>query len=692
MENIDTLIKEAVKLQQQGDLAGAERLYRKIYSKDPKHFDSIFFLAGMHFERGEFEQAISLHKEAIEINPDDADIYNNMAVAYLSQQNYDAALTNFKHAVNLKPNYPDAYFNMAIALQQLGNKIEAESCYCRAIELKADFVEAYYNLGNIYFEQGELRKSAASFKRAADLRPDHFEACFSLGNALQELGAFDGAIEAYNRAANIIPNHEELFFNLALARQRAGNLNEAVLNYKKAISLKPDCAKYYYYLGNILLKQSKFEAAIRSFDLAIEYDPNYVDAYLNKGVCLFKIEKYSEAVVNYSRSIAINPNLPQVHYNLGIALFAQEKTHEAILCFKRSLELKPDYKDACLYLGNAHKSLLKMDKAIEYLSMAVKDEPGYDIARMNRALTLLLIGDYNKGWPEYEHRLLNKNYPRRAFPHPKWNGEPLNGKTILIHTEQGLGDTFQFARFLPYVKERGGRVVFECQKNLVDLMKRCSGIDEIIEYADDGAPAAVFDVHAPLLSLAGIFNITPDTVPNKTPYIYVDSDLKDELDSKIGHKESFRVGIVWSGNPKQPHNKHRACSLNDFAELGHIPGVIFFSLQKGEPALQAADPPKGLPIIDLDKDVDNFQETAAVISCLDLIISIDTSVAHLAGALGKPVWTLACYCPAWHLQLKRNDCVWYPTMRLFRQPSPHDWATVFKQAASELETAARKKQ
>ncbi|MCP3907085.1 MAG: glycosyltransferase family 9 protein, partial [Oceanicoccus sp.] len=290
--------------------------------------------------------------------------------------------------------------------------------------------------------------------------------------------------------------------------------------------------------------------------------------------------------------------------------------------------------------------------------------------------TLLLTGNYKKGWPEYEWRLKTKAHRLRDFHKPVWDGSTLNGKTILVHTEQGFGDTIHFIRYLPMIQAQGRNVIFECLPNLTRLLKNSAGINNIIERAPK--PTVKYDTHIPLLSLPGIFGTTLDSIPSGIPYITVNSELIEQWRTRFDKDNGFKVGIVWSGNRHNKKDHIRSCTLTDFAPLMEIPGTSFYSLQKGPASAEANNPPKGLEIINLDNEINDFADTAAAIAYLDLVISVDTAVVHLAGALGKPVWTLLHFAPDWRWLLNRNDSPWYPGMQLFRHTKGNDWTELFE--------------
>jgi len=683
MLELNEWIQLAVKYQEQGDLVSAENEYIKILTIYPDNFETGFLMGLLNLDRGDCDKAIIFLTKAAQINPD-ADVYNYLALAFLTQCNYKEAVKYFQKAVELKPDYADAFYNCGIALQKQGMVEDAILSYKRAIELKPDNAAAYHNLAILLCEHGRLEMSSVNYKRAIELDNHYFLAYNNFGDLLQKQGKLDDAVNSYKHAIYIKPDYCEAYFNLGVAYQRQLNYNDAVKCFKQAVTIKPDSAEYNYYLGNAFKNQGKFEDAINSYKNALKFKPEYAEVYLNLGVSYIKQGQPDESIECCYKAIEIKPDYAEAFYNLGIAFNDKGELDEAVKSYKRALQLKPGFKDVYVNLGNSYKNKLELDEAVKCFGLAVTGREGYDPARMNRALTWLLKGDYEKGWPEYEQRLAKKEYLRREFPYTRWDGSTLNGKTILVHAEQGFGDTMQFVRFLPLVKEMGGQIIFECQKSLTNLLQYCAGVDKIVASDGNVTPSVAFDVHLQLLSLPGISGVYLDSLPVKVPYIFPDTALVSYWKEKLSSNNNLKVGLVWGGNPKQSNDNNRSSTLACFSQLGSISGVTLYSLQKGEPASQLTNPPEGMNVVDFDDEMKDFSDTAAFIDNLDLVIAVDTAVAHLAGALGKPVWVLACYCPTWHLQLWRDDCAWYPSMRVFRQSEPHDWDSVLQQVAVSL--------
>ena len=407
---------------------------------------------------------------------------------------------------------------------------------------------------------------------------------------------------------------------------------------------------------------------------ALALNPAFAEAHRNLGLCLLKEGKHEEAISCSRRALELHPAFAEAHFDMGVAFRNKEMLDEAVHSYRRALELKPDYAAAYHNLGNALRGQLKLDEAAGCYRRALEAEPADAETHHNQALLMLLRGDFEQGWAESEWRWKTGVLPPRPFPQPRWNGQLLNSQAILLHAEQGLGDTIQFIRYAPLIKAFDGTVLVCCHKPLVRLLATCPGIDQIIAEGDE-LPA--FDVHLPLLSVPGVLGTTLETIPANVPYLFAKSQLVDEWRQRLADVKGFRIGINWHGRPGRGAFRLRDIPLECFAQIAELPGVRLISLQKERHELAGA----GFPIIDPGEDVDTahgaFMDTAAIMMNLDLVVSSDTSVPHLAGALGVPVWTALPFAPDWRWLLDRSDSPWYPTMRLFRQERAGDWASVF---------------
>jgi thioredoxin-like negative regulator of GroEL len=398
----------------------------------------------------------------------------------------------------------------------------------------------------------------------------------------------------------------------------------------------------------------------------LKQQPNNVQALHRLGVIASQVGKHEKAIPFYQKVLALVPNFAEAHFNLASALHNQDKIEEAIAHYQQGLTLNPNYPEVHLNLGAALKSQGRLEEAIAHYQQALTLNPNYPKAHYNLAEALLQHGDLSQGFTEYEWRWQLPHCPPRRFLQPLWDGSNLQGRRILLHAEQGLGDTIQFIRYAPLVAQQGGYVIVECQTPLLRLLATVPGINQLVA---QGAALPQFDVHLPLLSLPHLLGTTLETIPAQIPYLSPPESHDFRLEAPQGTR--LKVGIVWAGSPENPNNRHRSLDLDYFLKLLDVPGVAFYSLQKepGAADLARLGDQQGR-VQDLSDRVHDFADTAAAVAQLDLVITVDTSVAHLVGALGKPAWVLLAYDPDWRWLLGREDSPWYPSLRLFRQEYP----------------------
>ncbi|MCP4268486.1 MAG: tetratricopeptide repeat protein [Candidatus Brocadiaceae bacterium] len=678
------LFQEAHGLHQLGKLTEAAELYNNILKEQPDNINVIFLAGTLNLQQRNFEVACTFFRKVLELNPDYAMVHCNLGIALHESGRIDEAIKCYRKAITLKPNHVDTYFNLGNTLKQQGKLEDAVICYKSAIELNPNDANLYCNLGNTCREHGKLLEAIECYRQASELNPDNAGFHCNLGAALQKSGSLDEAILSYKEAVRLDPDYAMAYSNLGSVLQESGKLNEAIANYERAIEKNPDYAEAYNNLGISLLEKGEPEEAITCHKKAIELKPDCADTYNNLGTAFMEQGKLDDAITSYKKALLLKTEYAEAYNNLGTALMKQGKFDAAIISHKKAIGLKPDYAEAYNNLGTVLKESSKPLDAIASYKYATELNPDYAQAHLNTAFAFLLTENFKKGWQEYEWRLHLKGCTSKTSREPMWDGSSLDGKSILIYTEQGLGDAIQFIRYLPMVKAQGGFVIVECQKSLCHLLRNCDGIDEIVEIESNRKSLKQPDIRVPLLSLPGIFDITMDSIkPNKS-YIKPEPGLVSRWQRKLDNDKNFKVGIVWAGNPNHKNDKNRSCTLKDFAHLSTIPGLTLYSLQKGQNSAEADNPSNGMNIINLNNELNDFSDTAAAIVNLDLVITVDTSVAHLAGAIGKPVWTLLPFVPDWRWFLNRSDSPWYPSMRLFRQNKQYDLRGVFDQVKKAL--------
>ena len=475
-------------------------------------------------------------------------------------------------------------------------------------------------------------------------------------------------------------------FAAAIAHHQAGRLGDAVTFYRRSLALHPVYAEALQNLGSALADLGRSDDAIDCFHKALRLRPDYPMAHLNLGNSLWAKGQADEAIAAYGRAIALRPDFAEAHTFRAIVLGEQGRVDAAIAACRQALALQPGFPDAHNTLGNLLRMAGRVTEAVGCYRRALALAPGYPDAHFNLGMALLALGDFAAGWPEYEWRW---NTPQmmaatRRFTVPHWRGEAAVGQRLLIHAEQGLGDTVQFCRYARLAAERGLRVTVEAPRPLVRLLRSLPGIEAVVTA---GEPLPDVDLHCPMASLPLAFGTTLATIPSTVPYLSADpgavADWRARLAAVAG--DALRVGLVWAGNPsldrpsRAAMDRRRSLAPDRLTPLFGVPGVRFVSLQKGGPGL-----PDGAPIFDAMAEVVDFADTAAIVANLDVVIAVDTAVAHLAGVLGRPVFMLDRFDPDWRWMTGRRDSPWYPSLTIYRQPSPGDWESVLAEVTGDL--------
>jgi tetratricopeptide (TPR) repeat protein len=571
--------------------------------------------------------------------------------------------------------------DMAVQHHRAGRVVQAEQFYRQILVVDAQHVGALHLLGLLAHQVGRSDLAVEYISQALRLQPEFAEAHSNLGMALAKQGKLTEAVACYQVALRIKPGHAAAHNNLANAFRKQGRLAEAVASYQQALRIKPDIAQTHCNLGVALFEQGKVIEAVACQQQAVRLKPNYAEAHSNLGMVLAAQGKLTEAVAYYQEALRIKPDLAEAHCNLGVALLQQGKLTTAVACFEHALRLKQDYAQAHSNLGVALAEQGRLKEAVACYQQALLLEPDYAEAHVNLAYFWFLLGNFEEGWPEFEWRWKRRDFSPSPFHQPLWDGSRLQGQTILLFAEQGLGDTLHFIRYASLVQQNGATVIVRCQAPLLRLLATCAGIDRL---APEGTALPPFDVQAPLLSLPRIFRSNLATIPANIPYLSADPELRAHWQQQLSGVGEFKVGITWQGNPEHLLDRRRSVPLLAFEPLADVPGVRLVSLQKGPGREQLPDVADHLGVLDLADRLEDFADTAAVMSNLDLVITVDTAVAHLAGALGIPVWVALPVVPDWRWLLDREDSPWYPSMRLFRQRVRGDWEGVFERLAEAL--------
>jgi tetratricopeptide (TPR) repeat protein len=524
--------------------------------------------------------------------------------------------------------------------------------------------KAIFHQAVLLHQQGQLTQAQTLYENVLKSLPRDFNSLHLLGVISYQTNKHERAVELIAKAIGINPNMAEPYSNIGLALRALERLDEALASYDKALAIKPD----------------------------------YTEAYNNRGNVLKDLNRQDDALASYDKALALKPNYADAHFNRGNALLDLKRLDEALTSYDKALALKPDYADVYTNRATVLKDLKRLDAAIADYDRAIAIKPDFAGAYWNKSLALLLVGDFANGWELYEWRWLKGKKPpkQRYVAQPRWLGsESLKDKTILLHSEQGFGDTIQFCRYATLVEQLGATVLLEVQPPLLKLL---SGLEGVCQVVAEGETLPPFDYHCPLMSLPFAFKTTLGTIPADIPYIKADPSKATYWHNKLGVHDKPRVGLVWSGGfrPYQPEiwavNERRNIPLELISRI-NSPEIDFYSLQKGEPAesellrrKQEVWPEANL--FSFTQELNDFSDTAALIENLDLVLCVDTSTAHLAAAMGKPTWILNRFDSCWRWLLDRDDSPWYPTAKLYRQQQMGDWESVLEQVKTDLSKVA----
>lgn len=591
--------------------------------------------------------------------------------------------TEIRHSRNVTIHQA---FEQAVQHHQSGRLAEAEGLYRQILAAQPDHAEVLHMLGLLAHQAGHHDAAAELIGQAIALMPENAACRSNLTDVERVRRRFDAALAAGHRAIELRPDFAHAHNNLGNVFTDMGRPAEAIAAYRRTLELTPDDAEVCRNLANVLHATGRLEEAIAVFRTAVALQPDVAEAHHNLGNALLDTDRLAEAIGEHRLAIGLRPDFAEAHSSLGAGLRADGRFDEAIAAFRRAIELKPAFPNARIHLANALKDVGRVDEAVEACRSAVELNPDHASARMTLGTLELLAGDFERGWLNYEARWKKADFtsPKRDFQKPIWDGSPLEGRTLLIHAEQGFGDSIQFIRYAALAAGCGGPVVVECQRLLLDVFSTVPGIGQLVAAGD---PLPHFDVHIPVMSLPLAFRTMLETIPRNVPYVSADAGRRQFWRDWIGCENSrLKVGLVWAGRPTHLHDRRRSLQLGQLLPLFGVQGVGFINLQMDDRAAQIQELSAGQRILDPSGSIADFADTAALVAELDLVIAVDTAVAHLAGALGKPVWVLLPFSPDWRWLLGREDSPWYPTMRLFRQQRAKEWEPVIAEVRKQLQT------
>ncbi len=628
---------------------------KKIKIKSPKNLDA----ALQHFQSGNLQKAEELCRLTLQQNPNHSRTLYLLGKIFYYSEKYDHAIQYITKAIKINPKDSYYHLDLGLALLNKGMTGEAIDSFHHAQELKQHSPEVCLNLGVAFSNKGMAEKAIEHFKKAIEFNPEFAEAFNNLGVVLEGRDMLNDAMASYEKALKINPDYAEAHNNLANVRRKQGDFDKATEHYRKALTIKPDYAEAYNNLGNLLKDKCMIDEAIEHYKNAINLKPDYAEAY----------------------------------FNLGILYKNNNMLTEAIECYEKAVSLKSDYVNAYFNLGIMYESLNLLDKAVELYNKALSYKSDYADAHLNISLIMLKCGDFINGWKKHEWRKLKDDSHARPFPQSDWDGLPIRDKTLFISAEQGIGDEIMFASCIPELIAPNNSYILECNARLVPLLGRSFPEVEVIPYITtdhfDISQLPPADLKVAIASLPMFLRPDLSSFPQHTSFLVADNkkvEIWQERFKVLGNE--FKVGISWRGGSHDRVKNLRSIPLDLWSSILSIPGVQFINLQYGDCAeeLLSLKNKSGISVHDWEdsdplKDLDGF---AAQITALDLVISVDNSTVHMAGALGTPVWTLLPSACDWRWMVNFEDTPWYKTIRLFRQKEPGDWEDVIQRIASNL--------
>jgi len=653
-----SLFREGLGLHQQGQLAAAQAIYAQVLAEQPDHFDALHLTGAIALHHNQLAEALVWMDKALAINPHYATVYSNRGLTLQRLGRLDEALASYDQALALAPQdssvLADAHYNRGIALQALERLEEACASFSQAVALKPSLARQYVGLGHALLDAGHAENAIRLYDQAIAAQAADAQTHNSRGAALHSLDRWEEALPSYAQALALQPQYAEAWFNQGLALQRL----------------------------------QRTEEALASFDQAIAHRPSYAMAYCNRGYALQKLGRFGDALASYEQSLALDPHAADAHYNRGCALHKLYRTPEALASYEQAIALEPTYKSAYANRGLALLELKRPDEAIASYNQAIALNANDADAQWNKGLVHLIQGHYAQGWPLYEWGWKNGTRGNvRVWAQPLWLGqEGLAGKTILLYQEQGLGDVIQFCRYARHVKALGARVLLEVPKSLLRLMQTLDGVDMLVEtgVALTSPEIPAFDYQTPLGSLPLAFKTEVETIPDAAGYLRVDEANRSAWLERLGPKRKPRVGVVWSSASNFKSDAIRSMRLAEFMQCLDFDRFEVVCLQKViKPEDQATFDALGQMAFYGD-ELEDFADTAALASCMDVVVSTCTSVPHLTGALGIPTWVLLQYVPDWRWLLERRDSPWYASVKLFRQAERGEWGSVLAEVREAL--------
>jgi tetratricopeptide (TPR) repeat protein len=679
---LQDILSRAIWLHQNGRFDEALRGYRDVLKFDRDNFDALHLGGVCYIQMAAYEKGIKFISNAIKIKPGIGVAYSNLANAYQALGKNQLALQNYDKALKLTPDLADAWYNRGNSLKFLGRHSDAIESYNKALSFNAEYAEAYANRGDAKKDLGLLEEAIEDYSKAIALKANFAMAYCHRANCNFESKNFQDAALDFEAAINIDPLNADAYLGCGNVAMKLKNYDIAIDYYQRSLKLKPDQPESHLSIGLCFYEQKNYERAINFYQSAIRVQPTFALSYFNLGNVFADIDRHSEAIIEYKKVVKLDQDFKDVYLNMGNSYVALHDYENAIVAYLKSVEMENEKKKPLINLGNAFGNIRQFDKAEAAYDQAIALDPDFADAYFSKSFLYLLNKKYIEGFQLYEWRwkIEKPTSTIRDFNKPLWLGQDdIQGRSILLHAEQGLGDTIHFCRYIKAVKTLGFKTICEVQPPLYDLMRDLEGVDEVV---CAGSQLPDFDYHCPLGSLPLAFKTDLNSIPADTPYLHVDEEKRTKWKNILGPKVKLRIGLVWSGNKVHINDRNRSIPLQTL--VSQLPdGIDYISLQKeiresDRSALEASR------IRFLGDQIEDFSDTAALCDLVDLVISVDTSVAHLSGALGKATWIFLPFAPDWRWLLDHDDSPWYPTVRLYRQDQARDWSVVLNRAAEDI--------
>jgi len=725
-------LQEGYALHQSGNLSAADQLYRKILEREPEHVDALYLRGRLCGQCGELTEATQCLARAIELMPYLVDAHVDLGNVYRLQGALEMAAEEYRRATTIAPGNALAYFNCGIMLKEMGNADGALEYLQEAKRLEPELAEASVIIAYLYLEQLKYEKAIEQFQEVLRRTPERAEAQYGMGIGFYNLQNLEEAICAFKAAVDLRVDYSEAYFNLGLALHRQGEFDEGIAYLEKAVETGYEpAADAYYHLGLCCMEQQCFEEATDAFRLATHLKPDFAAAYLELGRALRGQDRLDDALEAFESATKLNQEDAAGFFEIGTIQYRLGDFGSAVGHFGMAIEIRPDHQEALSNIGLVYRDLGKYREAEVALRQALVINDGFVIARCNLGIVLadqgryeeaiacyeevlrqcpehdealwnmankrLLLGDFAGGWKDYEKRWLRRSAIQRPFKYRRWGGESLEGQTLLVYGEQGLGDEIMFASCLPEVTALGGRCVIECDPRLAELFGRSFPVATVhgrkdMEDSSWLSGVEPIDVQIPMGSLPMYFRKSLSDFPQHEGYLRADPGrVAYWRDRLAGLGRGLKVGISWCGGTKKSRTLLRSIGLESWLPILGMEDADFVSLQYTpcDEELAQFRERHGIVVHHWQEAIDDYDETAALVGALDLVVSVCTSVVSLAGALGRPVWVLVPSSPGWIFMSEGERTPWFPSARLFRQAEPNDWSPVIRRIAGELKAIGR---